>query len=75
MFTLENRDFDKLLDMAQAVIDTDIGVVEGAILVDRNVVIAAEAFVEMVAYAKENDEPNVILRDEEVEFLSKVFGG
>lgn len=63
---LESKDFDKLLDMAEAVIDTST---------EEHYLTAAGNFIDMVTVAKESNQDNIIVTEQETEFLSTMFGG
>lgn len=63
---LESKDFDKLLDMAEAVIDTSD---------NEFYLTAASNFIDMVTVAKESNQDNIIVTEQETEFLSTMFGG
>ena len=73
MFELDKDSWDDLLKMADSVIATQENV-ENGITDSNGVVLAAEALVDMITVAKATNQESIFVNDEEVMFLSNVFG-
>lgn len=73
MFELDKDSWDELLKMADSVIVTQENI-ENGITESNGVVLAAEALVNMITVAKSNNQESILVNEEEVMFLSNLFG-
>jgi|TARA_A100001391_G_scaffold33224_1_gene17955 hypothetical protein len=73
MFELDKDSWDELLKMADSVIVTQENI-ENGITESNGVVLAAEALVNMINVAKDRNQESILVNEEEVMFLSNLFG-
>lgn len=73
MFELDKDSWDELLKMADSVIVTQENI-ENGITESNGVVLAAEALVNMITVAKSTNQESILVNEEEVMFLSNLFG-